>query len=580
MSIAEAATFVDRSAATVRRWAREGAIQAQKSGGIWLVLRNEVENASKGSYLVSRISTLNVDAYTTLHQAWGRVLSDVVRDDLPDIIDYQDFATAAPHEIGIIAGQLGDGTYEPKPLTAIEMPKDNIRSRPLSRLAIEDRLVYEAAVQSIARSVDSHLSNSVYSHRLLTNPSPTKFVRYFGTAFAQFESYYPSADFDGVCLKTDLTSFYEYIDYNQLLDSIDIDDSQQSVINLLRLLLRHWQSQSRVIGLPQGPNASGILANAYLLDADTTALSYAAGYARFSDDMKIFFVSAEEARQFAPRLVGSLRNVGLNLAPIKTTLTQVAEMRKDHRAMRRSAAQYDVELALAGSVKELREIFDGSVVDLDHINVSDFRFSLWRLGLLEDDYPLAKIIEILPRLPFAASIVADYLLRVGYRQGAADAICNYLLSEDNVHPWTEIQLLRLVGRFDNVPNRLVSRLRQLTEHEVGVLGDFATRVLGAVGSQHDSLRLKLMAKRTDLPVSRRRAAVIGAADIGGKSDRSWARALTTGGNPVEIQRAAKYVLGGHPIPPTLVQRRTPEWVDQLRRSAEEDGILRPREYSH
>lgn len=573
MSVAEAARSVERPPASVRRWARMGVVDSQKSGGVWLVKLSDVHEVAQNGVPTGRIATLSNNIEDTLLQAWGRLHQDIMRDQLPDIIDHQDFNFFIEKEVEGIATKLRGGNYEPGIVNRIEMPKDIIRSRPLSVLSIEDRLVYEAAVQSIASSIDSQLSDSVFSHRLLKKPTPKKFIRYFGTAFGEFESYLPSDDFEGVCLKTDLVSFYEYIDYNKLLDYIDAGDENAPAINILRRLLRDWANQSSVIGLPQGSNASGILANAYLLSTDSAAISHSSGYARFSDDMRIFFLTEEEARRFAPQLVNSLRSVGLNLAPTKTEIVSVEKLKSDKGAARRSAAAYNAEsLFMLSSIDELREIFDKSVSDPKNVDMTDFRFSVWRLGLLEDEYPLKKIANLLPVVPHAAEIISDYYLRLGYHQYVADAVYRYILSNDNVHPWAEIHLLRLVGRFDSVPEPLLSRLRSLAELEIGLLGDFAARVLGSVGTPHDFIRLKLIACRDDMPSARRRAALVGAVDLNA-NDISWVKPLAHNTQPKNLSRTANFLLEENPVPQTLVERKTPAWAPLLKEFARESGAI-------
>jgi excisionase family DNA binding protein len=579
ISVAEAAENTGRPAVTIRRWAREGIIPAEKSGGVWLVRLRDCEALIQDGVPSGRIGILSNDPLATLTQAWRRVAVEVERDDLPDIIDYVDFGADAAAQIRSLAVELENG-YQPRPFRIVEMPKNLIRSRPLAQLSVEDRLLYESCVQSLARSIDSRLYEHVYNHRLLDKPDGTRLVRYFGSAFAHFQSYIKGdawiANNATYCLVADIASFYEYVDHNTLIDCQEVTQENRSTLTLLKRLLEAWREQSIVIGLPQGPStASGILCNSYLASVDSVASGGALAYARFSDDMRLFFASEAEARRFAPRLVKALREVGLNLSGVKTEFKTIPDLIADVRGDRRTAAQYSVDTGKPQSISHLRAIFDAATQDPINVDGTDFRFSLWRLGLLEDTYPLVRLLSILPFVPFAANIVADYFARVGYTPEIKEAVVAYLLSSDNVHEWTELHLLRLVGRFDDVPAQLLNRLRYLAESTTGVSGDFAARTLGEVGEPQDALRLRRMAMNRSLEASRRRACLLGAARLS-EQTKSWAGRLEDGHEPPEVVRAARFVVREHPIPATLVLRRVPPWVAPLRKMLEEEGTLPPR----
>lgn len=580
ITISQAAKKVGRQPVTVRRWAREGLIDAAMPGGAWLVDSADVLRYAKEGG-PRRLLGIGDDTAGALNQAWKRVSRDLERDDLPDIIEHRDFEFNLREEIQRLADEV-DGGYVPRQVRLLEMPKSALLSRPLAELTVEDRVVYEAAVQTMAKTIDGLLPDEVvFDHRLRRKPTAKMMTRHFSQAFTDFQKYSSSKAWMStgatICLKSDIAAFYEYVDHDVLLAALeDLPDRLQGAVDVLRRLFAAWRVEHRVIGLPQGPrDASGILAHAYLAPMDSVCTGVPLAYARYGDDIRVFFADRASALRFMPRLVQAMRQLGLNLAAAKTEIVPAMKLALDIEADRRAAAAYGVENQMVDSLEDLRGIFDAAVTDPANVNQSNFKFALWRLGLIEDDYPLPWLVDNLGAVPFAANIVADYLSRLGYREAAGRAVSSYLMSAENVHHWTEVQLLRLLGTFDQVDPQMLEFIRHRTSGPSGILGDFAVRVLGEIGTAADRRELKRLAYRVDEPPQRRRAAVIGAA-CGEASDRSWAKALISDGSPAAVARAARYVVSGVPIPATLVRRRTPEWAPRFRAKLELAGKLERR----
>ena len=568
ITISQAAEKVGRQPVTVRRWAREGLIDAAMTGGAWLVDSADVLRYAKEGG-PRRLLGIGDDTAGALNQAWKRVSRDLERDDLPDIIEHRDFEFNLREEIQRLADEV-DGGYVPRQVRLLEMPKSALLSRPLAELTVEDRVVYEAAVQTMAKTIDGLLPDeAVFDHRLRRKPTAKMMTRHFSRAFADFQEYSSSKAWMStgatICLKSDIAAFYEYVDHDVLLAALeDLPDHLQGAVDVLRRLFAAWRMEHRVIGLPQGPrDASGLLAHAYLAPMDSVCLGAALAYARFSDDIRVFFADRAAALRFMPRLVQAMRQLGLNLAAAKTEIVPAMQLASDFESDRRAAAAYGVENQMVDSLDELREIFKAAVADPTNVNQSDFTFALWRLGLIEDDYALPWLVANLGAVPFAANIVADHLSRLGYRESVSRAVSSYLMSASNVHPWTEVQFLRLLGTFDEVDPQMLEFIRHRISGPVGILGDFAVRVLGEVGTAADRRELRRLAHRTDESPQRRRAAIIAAA-CGEATDRSWATTLIKESSPPAVLRAARYVASGVPMPATFVRRRTPQWVPGFR----------------
>ncbi len=101
------------------------------------------------------------------------------------------------------------------------------------------------------------------------------------------------------------------------------------------------ERNSKGVGIPQGSPISGLLANIYMLDVDTTCMSFmqekGGSYRRYSDD--ILLISPPGMGSTAETFVGEQLNaVGLTVAKDKTS--RVCFIRTDERVRASSPLQY------------------------------------------------------------------------------------------------------------------------------------------------------------------------------------------------------------------------------------------------
>jgi hypothetical protein len=120
---------------------------------------------------------------------------------------------------------------------------------------------------------------------------------------------------------TDISAFYENVEIGILVSDVNALGAPASATALLSVCLNRWaQVPSR--GLPQGLEASDILAKVYLNPVDRALINRDILHVRYSDDIRIFShtkVAAQEAMVFLGRL---LRARGLNLQAAKSAIVR------------------------------------------------------------------------------------------------------------------------------------------------------------------------------------------------------------------------------------------------------------------
>ncbi|WP_442815858.1 reverse transcriptase domain-containing protein [Streptomyces sp. NBC_01768] len=146
--------------------------------------------------------------------------------------------------------------------------KDPVSVRPLVRFSIRDRILYESLVFGLAHSVDKEIFPSVYSYRWnrlsFSFRDPIKMWLRMQKAASRHLVKNPTH----YAAKTDVTSFYESIHLETLTEDLEAATGQVEWVNKLRIYLDSFQSFHSAWGIPQGSDASGILANLYLLPVD------------------------------------------------------------------------------------------------------------------------------------------------------------------------------------------------------------------------------------------------------------------------------------------------------------------------
>src|SRR5262249_4157300 len=88
---------------------------------------------------------------------------------------------------------------------------------------------------------------------------------------------------------------------------------------LLEILNRSFGS-----GVPIGPAASHILAEAFLIEVDTALADQGMDHIRFADDYRMFSPDLTTARRWIDILDNFLRSMGLELRPDKTSIENVS----------------------------------------------------------------------------------------------------------------------------------------------------------------------------------------------------------------------------------------------------------------
>jgi RNA-directed DNA polymerase len=190
-----------------------------------------------------------------------------------------------------IREQLLNGTYEPKPVRRVEIPKpDGGGVRKLGIPSVWDRFIQQAVMQVLQRRWDRTFSDHSYGFR------PGRSAH---QAVAQAQQYI--AEGYGFCVDLDLEKFFDRVNHDKWMGQIAKRIEDKRLLKLIRAFLNAGVMENGLVspsveGTPQGGPLSPLLSNLVLDELDRELERRSHRFVRYADDCNIY-VRSERAGQ-------------------------------------------------------------------------------------------------------------------------------------------------------------------------------------------------------------------------------------------------------------------------------------------
>lgn len=271
---------------------------------------------------------------------------------------YATYGMAKDINIHNLSKKIRSG-YVSEPSFKVYVPKPNGLNRMYTLMSIEDQIVYQAYANKLAdqmqvNSIRRRYKKSVFGN-LYAGKNSEFFFQCWEDSYKAFtksiiKAYMAGNDF---IASFDLTACYDSINHNLIGDVLRKYHFTEACIKQFIELLEKWCSPSSDyligVGIPQGPQASGIIAESVLGEYDSfierLQKLHDFKYYRYVDDIKILAKDEETVRWILFLLDKKSKELGLFPQASKVTVHKIKNINDEVKRISKPLFEDELEEA-------------------------------------------------------------------------------------------------------------------------------------------------------------------------------------------------------------------------------------------
>jgi group II intron reverse transcriptase/maturase len=233
-----------------------------------------------------------------------------------DKVSIEMFQRNLDANLAALQRDLKKGTFTPKPLRRVWIPKDakGTKFRPLGIPAVRDRVAQEVIRRLLEPIFEPLFHDCSFGFR------PKRSCHHAIDRVLSFHG-----EGDRVTLDADISGFFDNIPHKLIVGAVAAEVADGNILNLVEKFLAAGVMEGGVfkpttIGTPQGGVVSPLLANIVLNQLDWRLEKAGYRFVRYADDFIVVCANRQQAEAALDLVEEIMTDLGLSLSPEKTKI--------------------------------------------------------------------------------------------------------------------------------------------------------------------------------------------------------------------------------------------------------------------